>query len=254
MSNALNIMKCIISLLLLSTILGWHRSPPSQGNSASLKASAEEIVDLMAAKNFAAVARRVSDEFTGALSAQSLSRMWGALTTQTGPFKRRKSTAVGKGPGGYDEVTLRCVFEKDEVTVKVLFAGDKKIVGLGFIPNSMVITPLAPNTSQEEKESAVKGLGGLVAKMLVDEYFSGVVSKFSPELKDKLSEDKLKEDWASMTQNEGAFKKQVSARYDKEKGLDIAIIRCEFARGFVHIHVAFDTEGKIASLKFLPEL
>ena len=101
--------------------------------------------------------------------------------------------------------------------------------------------------------TGVKESARSIVNLLVKENFSGVRSRFSEVLKDKLSESQIREGWKSVTSQLGDFKKQQDALAKRDQGFDVIDIRCEFEKASVIVRVVFDAQGLIDGLWVAPE-
>lgn len=244
-------------IILIVTVSAYVAIGQAQGNSqATLKSSAEAIVDLLAKGNFEAVAAQVNTEFTGSLSAAKLREGWRALVANLGAFQKRTGATVGKGPGGYDEVIVTCEFEKSSIPAHILFDGEMKIVGLWIRPQNPPNAnspPALPASNQEDANAvAAKAKAKEVVEIIVSEDISRLRNKFTDQLQNQLSEQRLREIWSSVVRDVGRFRKQVSSQYASMDQMDVVAVRCEFERGFAQIRVAFDQQNKIVGLYFFP--
>ncbi|MGI9035382.1 MAG: alpha/beta fold hydrolase [Pyrinomonadaceae bacterium] len=82
--------------------------------------------------------------------------------------------------------------------------------------------------------------------------FASAENYFNDDVKSKISADKLAEIWDSLTAQVGDFKLQGKVLKTQKDNLEIFLIMCEFEKANLDIQTAFDAQGKIAGLFFLP--
>jgi hypothetical protein len=242
-------------IFLIVTVSAYLAVGPALSSSqVTPKSSGEAVIDLLAQGNFDAVASRVNPEFTGSLSAAKMREGWASVVANHGPFRRRTGTQVGKGPGGYDVVIVMCEFEKSSVPARVIFDGQMKIVGLWIRPQPPPSPPPPLPASNQDDAIAVaaKAKAKEAVDIIVSEDIPRLRNRFSEQLQVQLSEQRIREIWAIVVLDVGAFRKQVSSQYARVDQQDVVAVRCEFERGFAQIRVTFDQQNKIVGLYFYP--
>ncbi|HWP42354.1 MAG TPA: alpha/beta fold hydrolase [Blastocatellia bacterium] len=94
------------------------------------------------------------------------------------------------------------------------------------------------------------------AKQFVEAFmkedYSTASKDFDENMKRVLPVEKLREVHRSLITNAGAFKRQVSARTEKQQQYDIVFVTCEFALAAVDAKVVFDSQKQITGLFFVP--
>jgi type IV pilus biogenesis protein CpaD/CtpE len=96
-----------------------------------------------------------------------------------------------------------------------------------------------------------------VAVAFVDEISAGnyaaAVSRFDTNMQSVLPEAKLKDAWAQLIAQAGAFQKRAGAlTQTAQLGNQIVFVTCEFAKARVYAQVTFNAQGQIVGLYFSP--
>ncbi|MGI8555995.1 MAG: DUF3887 domain-containing protein [Pyrinomonadaceae bacterium] len=82
--------------------------------------------------------------------------------------------------------------------------------------------------------------------------FAAAENYFNDDVKSKISAEELTKIWDSLTAQVGDFKAQGKVSKTQKDNLEIFLIPCEFEKANLDIQTAFDAQGKIAGLFFLP--
>jgi uncharacterized protein len=117
-------------------------SPTTAGEvPQALVDAATQLVDQLAARNFAAVEQSFDSTMQGALPEAALQQTWDALLSQAGAFKQ----ITGTNPvvqQGYRIVLVATEFAQGNLTVRVVFDSSGKVAGL-FFQNASAAAPYA---------------------------------------------------------------------------------------------------------------
>lgn len=89
---------------------------------------------------------------------------------------------------------------------------------------------------------------------MVDGKFTDATKQFDAAVSQAMSADKLKQTWAAVLAQCGAFKKMGEARGIQEGGYDGAVVPCEFEKATIDVKLFFDKDGKISGLWFVPHV
>ncbi|HUW20655.1 MAG TPA: DUF3887 domain-containing protein [Sedimentisphaerales bacterium] len=89
-------------------------------------------------------------------------------------------------------------------------------------------------------------------ELLAREQFAAAAQQFDENMKNALPMDKLQQTWQAVVGQLGAFKKQIGSRTEKQGGLDVVFVTCEFQNGPLDIKVVYDANGRIAGLLAVP--
>jgi hypothetical protein len=106
--------------------------------------------------------------------------------------------------------------------------------------------PAAPTTMQ------VYGKGEAVVNRLVKGDFAWVTQQFDPTMQKALPETQLKSTWDSVVAQYGAFQSQQMVATSKERGLDVAMVTCQFAKARLKVKVVFNKKLQISGLWINP--
>lgn len=92
-----------------------------------------------------------------------------------------------------------------------------------------------------------------VMDAIVQEQFEAVTKAFNAQMAAALPAQKLQELWRTLLQQTGAFKAIIDARSQPAGGgVTAVLLGCQFERAALNAIIAFDTESKIAGLRFVP--
>ncbi|MGA7936823.1 MAG: alpha/beta fold hydrolase [Kovacikia sp.] len=100
-----------------------------------LKATASQVVDLLAKGKFAEVTQKFDPTMQKGLSTEKLKQIWQAVVAEAGPFKRQISSRTEKVQQ-YDVVSVTCEFAKAKLDVQLTFDRAQKIAGLHLLPSN----------------------------------------------------------------------------------------------------------------------
>jgi len=84
--------------------------------------------------------------------------------------------------------------------------------------------------------------------------YKSAVAMFDDAMKKALSEQKLKETWQAIQAQAGAFKAQGATRKATIQNHDVIFVNCLFEKSTLDCQIAFDSQGKIAGLYFIPSI
>lgn len=243
-----------LTIVTLAAALTVGHSGNGEQQSSALIESATDVVKQLAAEDFCAAQKNFDSNLKRILTTEKLQQDWATLIAQFGAFKQQLPATQQKTPEGYDVVLVTCEFEKSPVVIRVVFDGSQKIIGLWPMPGADGSKPPSPNADLPQANSAEpsKAAAKRIMDLLVAENFSDVWIMFNSQMKGGLPEQRLREGWTSLIVNVGSFKRVVESNYTRMDGFDVLVMRCEFEKGYVQIHLALDVEKKIAGLYLLP--
>jgi dienelactone hydrolase len=109
-----------------------------------------------------------------------------------------------------------------------------------------------PAAIAQEKPKAAEAETKAKALMaaLVDKDFKAAGKDFDATMKKAFTEEGMAKFWAKLVATVGPFKKQLGTRTEMDG--KVVLVTCEFAKFKLDARVAFDKEGKISGLRFLP--
>jgi len=82
--------------------------------------------------------------------------------------------------------------------------------------------------------------------------FEGVVKEFDATLSGMLPAAKLGEVWKQIQAQAGPFQGRLGGRYQKVQGYDVVKVTCQFGLAPLDAIVSYNSEGKVAGLRFVP--
>jgi hypothetical protein len=75
---------------------------------------------------------------------------------------------------------------------------------------------------------------------------------FDATVSSKMSASKLEETWQTLLTQAGDFREQGTPRKKEAPGYEVYLISCRFEKSSLNAQIAFDSQGRIAGLFFLP--
>lgn len=94
------------------------------------------------------------------------------------------------------------------------------------------------------------------AEALIDRFakgdFDGVAKEFDATMAKMLPAAKLGEVWKQLQAQAGPYQGRQSGRHQRVQTYDVVQVRCQFARAPLDAVVSYDSEGKVAGLRFVP--
>lgn len=103
-----------------------------------------------------------------------------------------------------------------------------------------------------DKKASLDRTARAFVDLLAKEEFEKATANFDETMLKGLPPQKLKETWAKVVADAGAYKTQIGSRFEKAGKYDIVFVTCEFAKKKQEVRVVFDGEGKIGGLFFRP--
>ena len=82
--------------------------------------------------------------------------------------------------------------------------------------------------------------------------FAKAVKDFDRAMSEAMQPEQLQEVWESITAHVGALKKQIDAQIQSSPEFNFVFITCQFEKASLDIKIAFNNEGKISGLWFIP--
>ena len=113
-------------------------------------------------------------------------------------------------------------------------------------------------TSSAATGAAAPGLdetatrGRAFVELLVAKKFEEATAQFDPTMKSSLSTELLQKTWEGMSTAAGPFDRIVGARAEAAGAYRMALVTCLFGTNKLDAKIAFDGEGKVAGLFFVP--
>jgi uncharacterized protein len=102
--------------------------------------------------------------------------------------------------------------------------------------------------------SDLSSQGSKFITMLSSGDYKSAVELFDETMKKALPEQKLKETWQAIQAQAGSFKAQGTVRKEKIQNIDVIFVNCQFEKSTLDSQIAFDNQGKIAGLYFIPSI
>lgn len=89
-------------------------------------------------------------------------------------------------------------------------------------------------------------------QLLVREQFEKATEHFDAAMKKAMPAEKLASAWKGTTDQAAPFRRQLGLRTQKYLSYDIVLVTCEFAKGPLDVKMAFNSDGRITGLWFVP--
>jgi pimeloyl-ACP methyl ester carboxylesterase len=119
---------------------------------------------------------------------------------------------------------------------------------VGLLVSAPLIAQDKPGNQEAPCEKTAKAFVALLGKG----DFEKATADFDETMLKVLPAEKLKDTWAKVVADAGAFKKQLHSRTEKSGKYDIVIVTCAFEQKKTDARVVFDKDGKITGLLFRP--
>jgi hypothetical protein len=162
--------------------------------------------------------------------------------------------------------TLRLMYKGFSIACNV--SGGKAIgtfiVGLliAEIISKLFIAPVAAHALAQQPSKTATPISAAAAKeleqrgsqfvqLLQDGKFQEAVAQFSPEMKQAMTEQKLRGAWTSLTNNVGPFQKQLGANVSERDGFHLVLVTCQFERQAQGIRVVYDSDQRVSGLWYV---
>jgi dienelactone hydrolase len=95
-------------------------------------------------------------------------------------------------------------------------------------------------------------LGRTFIMNLAARQFDKAAAMFTPQVAAALPADKLGQIWDQLLAQYGSFEQVPSTMIAEQAGYHVVTVTCVFSKGMLNVVVAFDAEGHIAGLHFVP--
>jgi uncharacterized protein len=128
----------------------------------------------------------------------------------------------------------------------------KKITRLIVFLTSIFI--LIGSQFSAAQTSDLSSQGSKFITMLSSGDYKSAVAMFDETMKKALPEQKLKETWQAIQAQVGTFKTQGATRKETIQNHDVVFVNCQFEKSTLDSQIAFDNQGKIAGLYFIPSI
>ncbi|MCZ6754260.1 MAG: alpha/beta fold hydrolase, partial [Gemmatimonadetes bacterium] len=155
-SSLLLVFGLLVTPGLSDTALVWAQDAAA---GTPLERAAIEFVGRMGRRDFTAAVSRFDSTMSAVMPAAKLEETWDVVEGQAGPFESWTLTTTGKAQG-YDYVLVTTTFENAVLDIRVVFDGDRRIVGYFFQPHQdtdKVEAALLPAGLAEQEVSLGEG-------------------------------------------------------------------------------------------------
>jgi hypothetical protein len=108
-------------------------------------------------------------------------------------------------------------------------------------------------TAQADPPAGVTKQALAFVTLLADQKDQDAFDQFDDQVKAGLPSDKLKAVWQEVIGQQGAFKNTGQTKTAEVHGYTVVYVESVFERGSLWVQVAYDKDGKIGGLHFLPK-
>lgn len=131
-----------------------------------------------------------------------------------------------------------------------------KLMAMGIFSAALLIAPgthaqLTPATPTATSPETVGKAREVINQMAAGE-FEKIEAQYTDALKTALPAGKLAESWKQVLGQTGGFKSVISASTQIVQTSQVATLVCSFERATLDAVISFDTEGKLAGIRFRP--
>jgi pimeloyl-ACP methyl ester carboxylesterase len=127
----------------------------------------------------------------------------------------------------------------------------KPLFGVGCV--LVFCTLIFPSSAlAAEPDPGLSAMAKTVVDQLVGGQFEALTTRFDSTMKAALPVSKLRETWAQVLAQAGAFQRQTSTRQEKAQNYDLIFVTCAFAKTPLDVKVVFNSSKEIAGLFITP--
>lgn len=231
----------LLIVVLVSSPFLWAASLPPQTQAKSVDdirlSLTKDVMDELAGGEVASVCNRFTPDLKDSITEDKMQFVWNRLMGVSGAFQKQLSQST-RTIHGATVYVVKSQFEDSKVELRLTFTDDNQISRIWIAP----VSDLTP----QEMETAAKG----VVDQLNQKQFDQMTLQFTPELRLRMTPERLEMSWSHVVSHLGPFKNVKLAAKDEE--LDFVDVTCAFDTGDIIVRVAFDPSGKIGGLWMLP--
>jgi len=121
-----------------------------------------------------------------------------------------------------------------------------------FLPLAVVVLGISVVGFAQSKDEVRLSIVKEVMNEIAHDQFVSVVERFSPDLKDSVTQDQIKAQMDELVAVTGAFQKQLSQETRTVKGMPIYVSRSQFEKFKVELGLSFDDGNRITDLWIAP--
>jgi len=133
--------------------------------------------------------------------------------------------------------------------VKIVKKNVLPLLMLASVILSLIGSPVVSGQSQDLTPRAVEFMG-----LVSGGDYKTAIGMFDERMKAAVSEQKLKDIWQSLQTQFGAYSGQGQVRKNRIQDHDVVFVTCRFEKGVLDSQIAFDSNGMISGLYFIPTI
>ena len=103
-----------------------------------------------------------------------------------------------------------------------------------------------------EPDPGLSAIAQSVVEQMASDQFEALLTRFDSTMKAGLPVSKLRETWAKVLTQAGAFQRQTGIRTEKTQGYDVIFVTCAFEKAPLDVKVVFNSSKEIAGLFITP--
>lgn len=199
---------------------------------------ARSFIDLLSKGDFDAAVKCLDDIMAEKMPAARLAHVWSDLVEDNGAYERQGGTWTERFQG-MDAVFVTCEFEKALVDLKVVIDREAKISGFW-------LAKVRPVNDRVER------LGQEFVELLAKADYDRATAMFGAEMREAMTAQELRNTWDGLEAKNGALKRRIDSRIEREGGFDCVYVTCEFEKAKLDVKVVFNDRGEVGGLWFKP--
>jgi len=121
-----------------------------------------------------------------------------------------------------------------------------------FIACEMILLLVGCNDREKAKMPDLTSQAGQLVHELATDNTASVRRRFSPVMSQSLSDEQLRQAWLDLVGQIGTLEEIATVRETMEGGCQVVYVTGRFTKGDMDIKVAFDQNGQVAGLFFVP--
>lgn len=127
----------------------------------------------------------------------------------------------------------------------------KPLLGAGCVFVFLLLS-FSSSTMAAEPDPSLSAIAKTVVEQLTSGQFEALTTRFDSTLKAALPVSKLRETWAQVLTQAGAFQRQTGVRSEKAENYDVVFVTCAFEKAPLEVKVVFNSSKEIAGLFITP--
>ncbi|MBN2209501.1 MAG: alpha/beta fold hydrolase [Candidatus Coatesbacteria bacterium] len=247
-------LAAIVMILVCATISCQDEEKPIPPP-PDLTESALRFVDSMVTGDFEAAAVDFNDVMRSHMPASKLKADWATIISRNGALCQLGGVRSAK-VSSFICLYVNCEFTRRELDVKLVYDKADRIAGLWFVDphprldyKPVAQTAVRLKQQQDVETEEAKGavhLANTFVELLSRGEFEAAAKHFDDTMAEKVSPEMLGGIWASLVEENGAFRKVKGSWAERSKDTDIVFVPVEFERYVVDLKVVVNRDRKVS--------